>query len=88
MRVSRRRWRPRNDAPLEPERERRLRRTLAICCARRRRTLRNNLRAVLEGETAVDRLLARVDLDGRLRAEQVETEGFLRLADALEPRSD
>ena len=77
------RWRRLADADLDDRTELRLRRVLAVAFARRRRTLRNNLRALIEDAAAVDRLLSACELDGGLRAEQVETAGFLRLADAL-----
>jgi 16S rRNA (adenine1518-N6/adenine1519-N6)-dimethyltransferase len=74
------RWRRRSDLRLDGELENRLRRVLAHCFARRRRTLRNNLRAALLDDTQVDQLLERVGLDGTRRAETLSPQAFLRLA--------
>jgi 16S rRNA (adenine1518-N6/adenine1519-N6)-dimethyltransferase len=60
--------------------EQRLRRVLAACFSRRRKTLRNNLRGIFGDDTRVDRLLEAASLDGGLRAEAVPPEGFSRLA--------
>ena len=75
------RWRRPADRALEPERERRLRTVLAVCFARRRRTLRNNLRAALGDDRRVEHLLAAIDTPGDLRAEALEPAVFLRMAD-------
>ena len=74
-------WRRRTDRELEPERERNLRTVLAACFARRRRTLRNNLRASLGDDRRVEHLLAAIDTPGELRAEALEPAVFLRMAD-------
>jgi 16S rRNA (adenine1518-N6/adenine1519-N6)-dimethyltransferase len=74
------RWRRREGRGLSDPQAERLRGVLAACFARRRRTLRNNLRARLGDDRAVDRLLAAAEIDGGLRAEAVPPEGFLRLA--------
>jgi 16S rRNA (adenine1518-N6/adenine1519-N6)-dimethyltransferase len=74
------RWHERKEGSLNEDVEPRLRNVLATCFARRRRTLRNNLRAVFEDESRVERVLAAARLDGELRAEAVPPSGFLRLA--------
>jgi 16S rRNA (adenine1518-N6/adenine1519-N6)-dimethyltransferase len=74
------RWSPRHEPSLGEGFERKLRGVLAACFARRRRTLRNNLRSALADPSAVDRLLAAAEIDGELRAEAVPPAGFLRLA--------
>jgi 16S rRNA A1518/A1519 N6-dimethyltransferase RsmA/KsgA/DIM1 with predicted DNA glycosylase/AP lyase activity len=71
-------WRRRSDAP-GAEAEDKLRACLAACFARRRQTLRNNLRRVLP-RAEVEGRLARAGLDGALRAERVEPSAFERLA--------
>lgn len=73
-------WRPQEERPLSGDDERRVRTVLAACFARRRRTLRNNLRAVFGEEHRAERLLAAAGIDGGLRAEALPPEGFLRLA--------
>ncbi len=75
------RWRRRSDPALEPQKERKLRAVLAVCFARRRRTLRNNLRAALGHDRRVEQLLAAVDTHGDLRAEAIEPAVFLQMAD-------
>ena len=75
------RWRRRSNGALEPERERNLRAVLAVCFARRRRTLRNNLRAALRDDRRVEHLLAAIDTPGGSRAEALEPAEFLRMAD-------
>ena len=52
----------------------------AACFARRRQTLRRNLRAALGDDAAVNRLLDSADLDGSARAESLAPEAFRRLA--------
>lgn len=74
------RWRPRREPALDADRERRLRTVLTVCFARRRRMLRNNLRAALRDDQ-VDHLLAAVETRGDLRAETLEPDVFLRMAD-------
>ena len=74
------RWHVREDPSLNEEDERRLRTVLAACFARRRRTLRNNLRAVFGSEQRVARTLAAAGIDGGLRAEALPPASFLRLA--------
>ncbi len=75
------RWRRRGGRALEPERERNLRAVLAVCFARRRRTLRNNLRAALRDDQRVEHLLAAIETPGDLRAEALEPAVFLQMAD-------
>jgi 16S rRNA (adenine1518-N6/adenine1519-N6)-dimethyltransferase len=65
-----------------PVEEARLRHCLRVAFASRRRTLRNNLRAVLGDDTATERVLAAAGLDGALRAEAIPAAGFRRLAAA------
>jgi 16S rRNA (adenine1518-N6/adenine1519-N6)-dimethyltransferase len=74
------RLRPRRDDPLSDERERRLRACLRAAFARRRRTLRNNLREALTDEKDVDRLLDATEIDGLRRAETLDLVEFDRLA--------
>lgn len=74
------RWQVRGDRSLNEEDERRLRTVLAACFARRRRTLRNNLRAVFGTDQRVARILADAGIDGGLRAEALPPADFLRLA--------
>jgi 16S rRNA (adenine1518-N6/adenine1519-N6)-dimethyltransferase len=74
-------WTRRHDDRLTPELERRLRPCLAVCFASRRRTLRNNLRAAVRDADATERLLEAAEIDGGLRAEQLSSEMFLRLAE-------
>ena len=76
------RW-VRLEVGLDPSIEPALRACLTACFARRRQTLRNNLRAAVASPEAADRLLAGAGLDGTWRAEEVEPSGFLRLAAAL-----
>jgi 16S rRNA (adenine1518-N6/adenine1519-N6)-dimethyltransferase len=68
-------------APHDP----RLPACLAACFARRRRTLRNNVRAALGDDPAAEALLEAAGLDGGSRPETVPPEGYARLA-ALWPR--
>jgi len=74
------RWRRRHDFLLDEDLERRLRKVLAVCFAQRRRTLRNNLKAALKHDSAVNELLETTGLDGSLRAEALSPGDFLRLA--------
>jgi 16S rRNA (adenine1518-N6/adenine1519-N6)-dimethyltransferase len=74
------RWSVRRSSPFDGDEERQLRSVLAVCFARRRRTLRNNLRSRLADDARVDRLLADAGIDGGLRAEAVSPSGFRRLA--------
>ena len=61
----------------------RLRAVLAAAFARRRQTLRKNLRAALPGgDDAAVRVLKTAGLDGSLRAEAIPPEGFVALARA------
>jgi len=73
-------WHPRDDAPLGAEDEARLRSCLAVCFARRRRTLRNNLLVHSGDASRVESLLEEAGLDGGLRAEVLTEADFLRLA--------
>ena len=78
------RWRPRHPRVIEPQRERALRECLEVSFARRRRTLRNNLRHAVGSDLRVDALLRSAQLDGSLRAEAVTPQGFVRLAESWE----
>jgi len=62
-------WVARPPGPRNDQEEARLRTVLAACFARRRRTLRNNLRAAVGNDARVDRLLTETGIDGELRAE-------------------
>jgi 16S rRNA (adenine1518-N6/adenine1519-N6)-dimethyltransferase len=73
-------WQPRRDGMLDGKLEKGLRACLASSFARRRQTLRNNLRAALGSAQAADDLLDAAELDGSLRAEAVPPAGFLRMA--------
>lgn len=73
-------WRRREDSPLDSGLEPRLRACLACCFARRRQTLRNNLRAALGSPGAADAVLERAGLDGSLRAEALDADEFVALA--------
>ncbi len=75
-------WSSAADAP-DPASANELRDCLAVCFASRRRTLRNNLRNLLDDGEAADRLLADANLDGKARAEAIPPEGFDRLAPLL-----
>ena len=78
------RWiRRTGDAALDPALEPALRRALAACFARRRQTLRNNVRAALGSDGRATSVLEAAELDPALRAEQVDPAAFLRLARAL-----
>lgn len=72
------RWSPREPG-LPADEEPALRVCLATCFARRRQTLRNNLRARL-GDAVADRLLSEAALDGTVRAETLEPQVLRRLA--------
>lgn len=75
------RLRPRrDDEALGDEREQRLRLCLRAAFARRRRTLRNNLREALADVDQVDRLLDASGIDGLRRAETLDLSEFDRLA--------
>ncbi len=73
------RWRTRGEEVLPRALEPALRAALSAAFARRRGTLRSNLRAARGSEEA-ERLLAEAGLDPGARAETVPPEGFLRLA--------
>jgi 16S rRNA (adenine1518-N6/adenine1519-N6)-dimethyltransferase len=73
-------WRPRPAGHLDARGEARLRHCLAACFARRRRTVRNNLRTALGNDERVAAALDAAGIDGELRAEQLPPEAFLRLA--------
>jgi len=81
------RWTPRLDGVPSDAELARLRRCLAACFSRRRKTLRNNLRAALGSEAAALRLLESCAVDGALRAEALEPAVFRRLAAAWESAS-
>lgn len=72
-------WRPRSDPPGAAELGR-LRAALAAGFARRRQTLRNNLRAALGDAARAEALLEQAGLDGAARAETVDPPGWRRLA--------
>jgi len=72
-------WERASDSALSSDLEPRLRSCLACCFARRRQTLRNNLRAGL-GASEADALLGSAELDGALRAEALSPAQFVRLA--------
>jgi 16S rRNA (adenine1518-N6/adenine1519-N6)-dimethyltransferase len=80
------RWSRRREFALDDETERRVRNVLAVCFSRRRRTLRNNLRAAFEDGPATDALLASAGLEGGRRPETLSPAEFLRLADRFEDR--
>lgn len=73
-------WERRAATDLDPQIEPALRACLAASFARRRATLRNNLRRALGSDASADDLLARAGLDGALRAEALSPESFLQLA--------
>ncbi len=77
-------WRARSDAVFTAAEEQTLRSCLAACFARRRQTLRRNLRAALGDDAAVSRLLDSTGLDGSVRAESLAPEAFRRLATVWE----
>ena len=75
------RWLPLPAASLPDGLVRPLREALRACFAHRRKTLLTNLRDALPGgEAAARELLARAEIDGRLRAEAIPPDGFVRLA--------
>ena len=74
------RWSAPHGPPLCHDDEKRLRLVLAASFARRRRTLRNNLKSALGDESRVEELLAAAEIDGSLRAEALAPAAFLRLA--------
>jgi len=78
------RWKRRRDFSLGPDAEQRLRKVLAVCFCRRRRTLRNNLRTALDDPKTVEALLEQVGLDGQRRPETLSLSDFLELAEAFE----
>jgi len=81
------RWIPRPDPPAADQLDR-LRRCLRACFASRRRTLRNNVRSALHGDEArAERRLREAGLDPEARAEQVDPEGFARLAALWDPET-
>jgi len=79
------RWSLADGPALGHDHEQRLRLVLAACFARRRRTLRNNLKSALGDESRVDDLLASADIDGSLRAEALAPSAFSRLATRWDP---
>ena len=77
------RWRPRPPEDLPDELAAPLQAVLAASFGRRRQTLLRNLRETLAGgEAEAKDLLARAELDGRLRAESIPPDGFMALARA------
>lgn len=79
------RWSMTDAARLSDDDEQRLRLVLVACFARRRRTLRNNLKSALGDESRVDELLASAEIDGSLRAEALAPAAFSRLAARWDP---
>ena len=75
-------WRRRSSSPLTSENESALKQTLTACFARRRQTLRNNLRAALRDADVADQVMKSVGLDPSLRAERVSPTEFIKLAAA------
>jgi 16S rRNA (adenine1518-N6/adenine1519-N6)-dimethyltransferase len=76
-------WRRREAVPpLDEQEEARLRACLSVCFARRRQTLRNNLRAALRDDALVARALAEAALDPGGRAELADAASLRRLAAA------
>lgn len=73
-------WRRRHPVP-DAAALARLRRCLVLCFRARRKTLRNNLRAVLD-EPSTDRLLGAVDIDGMRRPATLTPRELRALADA------
>jgi 16S rRNA (adenine1518-N6/adenine1519-N6)-dimethyltransferase len=71
----------RREESLDTDLESALRSCLSACFARRRRTLRNNLRAVARDAAAVDRWLEGLGIDGGARAEALPAASFLRMAE-------
>jgi 16S rRNA (adenine1518-N6/adenine1519-N6)-dimethyltransferase len=77
------RWTKRGDDALPDALISPLKAVLSAAFARRRQTLRKNLRAALRGgDHAAVRLLAQAEIDGALRAEVISPEGFVALARA------
>ncbi len=77
------RWTKREDDALPCSLVVPLKAVLRAAFARRRQTLRKNLRATLEGgDHAAVRLLDQAGVDGALRAEMISPEGFVALARA------
>lgn len=75
------RWTRRDPSPLDDALEPALRRVLRAAFARRRGTLRVNLRAALD-ETSAASVLSAAGVDDGLRAERLPPEAFLRMAAA------
>ena len=80
------RWQRRAGGALDIGLDAPLRACLAAAFARRRQTLRNNLRAVLGSAAEAEELLTAAALDGDSRAEAVPPEGFVRLAQCWRER--
>ncbi len=76
------RWTRREVAALDDSLVAPLQAVLRASFARRRQTIKRNLRAALPRDEAAEELLARAGIDGSLRAERVPAEGFLALARA------
>jgi 16S rRNA (adenine1518-N6/adenine1519-N6)-dimethyltransferase len=66
---------------IDPDLERRFRRIVAVCFARRRKTVLNNLASVL-GRAEAASALGAAGVDSGLRAEQIGPEEFVRLTEA------
>ena len=73
-------WTRHGDTDPEQQDLDRMRSCLAVCFARRRKTLRNNLRSALGSEPVTDRLLQDAGIDGTLRAESLSPAQFVRLS--------
>jgi len=73
------RWKRRPETPT-PRAARNLRACLGVCFARRRQTLRRNLRAAIGDPERVEALLAALGIDGTARAETLAPSEFVALA--------
>lgn len=74
------RWQPLHADPLDSDLESALRRTLRICFAQRRRTLRNNLRLHFDDSARFEQAIEIGDIDLSRRAETLGAAEFLELA--------
>lgn len=74
------RWHTREVAGLDSQQEQALEHCLRATFARRRQTLRNNLRHALGSTERAEEMLRAAGLDPSARAEVVPPEGFVRLA--------
>jgi len=76
-------WRPRPAENLPQREEAALRDCLRVCFARRRQTLRNNLRAAMRSRSSVEALLEQAAIDGATRAEDLTPADLRRLAGVM-----